>query len=744
MLSQRGHDHAFRGAVALEVGGLAAVHAASTALLAAAMRGYEPLLLEIEQLFASILGARRAAVLLRSDAWRPRDDLRADRAALSGPDVPRGVDLDAAAPSFCGDALLVPVRCGAVSVLVEGAAPSDEVVALSAAIARAAELALAVAEGRRLAAENLDEVEVMQDLAARILRSHDLEEILFAITHEAKRLLGADICGVMLREGDEIVMRRCVGHRAPETASLRMRAGQGVAGRVFATLEPYHVEDYLKCTAITSDFFALARAERVRSAFAAPLLAQRNISGVLEVWRRRPSTFTVQDGRRLMALANLASIAIDNARLYTTLERTVTELETANARLDAECAVIHASNAFQHELVRLLLEERSLAALIERAATHVQGPVVVFDEALDVAACAPRDGADLDDLREVVARRVRESAGKASDTLQCEHKGTTVLIHAVAAGVERFGWVAFAAAGEPHEGRALALRQVAVATALYYAERRAASLARAETLDALTWDLLEGADEARRAALSRARAMRVPIDRPLRVALCALESTFPQGADPDSGRAGRHLRQLDRAADLGHVQVLATGARGDRLAVLLDGVGVDEADRFGQRLVARLARENGGSPAVGLSTVCSDPLALPAAYREARIALDVACLRAPIRVAAYEQIGMVGLLLSLREQADLSRIIETVLGGLASADDAVHEPLLETLRTFFDTNCSQAATAQCLGIHPKTVSHRLGRLSELTGLDLSRHEDRLLADVALRLRELRRGPTVRR
>lgn len=36
-----------------------------------------------------------------------------------------------------------------------------------------------------------------------------------------------------------------------------------------------------------------------------------------------------------------------------------------------------------------------------------------------------------------------------------------------------------------------------------------------------------------------------------------------------------------------------------------------------------------------------------------------------------------------------------------------------------------------LGVHRKTVAHRPGRISELTGLDLSTHDDRLVADMAL-------------
>ena len=38
-----------------------------------------------------------------------------------------------------------------------------------------------------------------------------------------------------------------------------------------------------------------------------------------------------------------------------------------------------------------------------------------------------------------------------------------------------------------------------------------------------------------------------------------------------------------------------------------------------------------------------------------------------------------------------------------------------------------------LGVHPHTIDYRLGRLQELTGLDLRRAEDRLTLELAVRV-----------
>ena len=75
------------------------------------------------------------------------------------------------------------------------------------------------------------------------------------------------------------------------------------------------IEDYVHSEVISRDFFDLARAERVKSALAVPLLSQNVVTGVLEVWRRRPSQFTPQHTAELATLANLASIAIENVCL---------------------------------------------------------------------------------------------------------------------------------------------------------------------------------------------------------------------------------------------------------------------------------------------------------------------------------------------------------------------------------------------------------------------------------------------
>ncbi|MFX8624484.1 GAF domain-containing protein, partial [Acinetobacter baumannii] len=83
----------------------------------------------------------------------------------------------------------------------------------------------------------------------------------------------------------------------------------------------------------TRDFMPLARMEKVRSALAVPILSRDAIIGVLEVWRRRPVSFDAEDTPLLLALAGLASIAIDNALLLRAHAETAERLTVAYGEL---------------------------------------------------------------------------------------------------------------------------------------------------------------------------------------------------------------------------------------------------------------------------------------------------------------------------------------------------------------------------------------------------------------------------
>jgi GAF domain-containing protein len=295
--------------------------------------GLQAVFAEAEHSLAELAGGRSGRILLESAVgWRDWHQLDVAIDSAREDALPAAQQDAEALPALHDGRLTLPIRAGSILAWIDGIATPPDLQAMALA-ARYVDLAIAIGERHESAARNTRELQVLQDVATRILRSADLDEILLLVTHETKRLLASDICGVLMLEDEELVMRCCVGHFSVETAKLRMHAGIGVAGRALATDSPCCVENYVESEAISQDFMPLARAEKVRSALAVPIRAREATIGVLEVWRRRPSLYNEQDHGLLLALSGLAALAIDNARLLQSRARAAEKLAHANGEL---------------------------------------------------------------------------------------------------------------------------------------------------------------------------------------------------------------------------------------------------------------------------------------------------------------------------------------------------------------------------------------------------------------------------
>jgi sugar diacid utilization regulator/putative methionine-R-sulfoxide reductase with GAF domain len=710
-------------------------------IVAAAMRGqYELLIAEAERAVTRLFPGARARVLMRVGGnWR-------EWSALDGGAEPPGKAMPPDMhqwdqPRRYEGRAFVPIAVGAVGVWVDdlsaGSESSDELGVLRRCLA----LALQTCERQRIAAQNLDEVQALQRVATRILKIHDLGEILLHITQEAKRLLSADICGVLLRDGDQIAMRRCVGNHCPETAALRMGPGQGLAGRVLARREPSAVEDYLTSGVLSRDFFHLAEAEMIRSALAAPLLGRDTVIGVLEVWRRRPSTFTPLDTMRLVALANLTSIAIENAELYAGQQRIVEELGRANDALNQRYETVNSLSNLTQELMQVLLQGGGLSVIVNKASNFLEAGVAVVDNEGTPLAWSRIDCQDATIpavFSELLALRIRasraSSGGVDTDGSLGHWRAQPLVVES-----ETVGWV-LGYVGPKEAGiTEFTLAQVAMVAAVLRLEERAASRARSETIEAVIWDLLQSSEAACAAAVDRAADIKLDLEGPLRLFLCALGTTTTAGGlDQTPSSVRRAVGQVIEASKPTGLRAVAM--HGQSVAVVGGDESVDDVERAAQRMARKLEDELAGRVVtVGVSGPCKHARSLSVAYREAQIALDVAKQLGRTGAMVYDRAGVVGMLLSLRHEAGMRRFLELNFRQLLNEEEKHRDQLLQTLRVFFDVNCSQEAAATRLGVHRKTVAYRLAKICELTGLDLSTHDDRLVADLSLYVHRLIAG-----
>lgn len=139
---------------------------------------------------------------------------------------------------------------------------------------------------------------------------------------------------------------------------------------------------------------------------------------------------------------------------------------------------------------------------------------------------------------------------------------------------------------------------------------------------------------------------------------------------------------------------------------------------------------------VGVGGLCRSPTDIHRSYSQARRAVDVARrFGRRGQVVPFEELGLYRLLFQVADPAELRAFVEDVLGPLLAYDRKHQTDFVRTLATYLANNNSLQATARELMVHVNTMTYRIQRIQAITGLDLTRAEDCLLARVALKILE---------
>jgi DNA-binding PucR family transcriptional regulator len=85
---------------------------------------------------------------------------------------------------------------------------------------------------------------------------------------------------------------------------------------------------------------------------------------------------------------------------------------------------------------------------------------------------------------------------------------------------------------------------------------------------------------------------------------------------------------------------------------------------------------------------------------------------------------------------ELSGFYEQTLGPLVAYDEQYQTELVATLATYLEFDCNLAATAGTLFTHRHTVRYRLDRITELSGLDIGKTDDREKLSLGLKAMRL--------
>ncbi len=633
----------------------------------------------------------------------------------------------------------VPLRPGSLAAVVPRLLdPGSELATTTSIAAKMCDILVRDAERIENLRLLIGEVSDGPILPLEILSVRDTDQLLLSSVNAALQIVEADMAGVFLLEEGELVMRSCVGHRTAQTAHLRMHKGQGLAGQVLATGRPCAIDDYFASALITHDFDTLAEKEGAYAALAAPLAIGGDIIGVLEVWARRRSVFVESHERRIVEVAKLVAIAINNAREFERQQEAVSELSEARFTLQGRLAAIQDARAFQQTLGELLLKDAGLAALVRLTSTEIGSRTVVLSNEFDVIDAYPPIE-ESDNIRGEVSALAKAKHSQVADLNIQKVNDSWATLQSIAAGDDQLGWLYVTMEHAPDMAVELAIGEAFLHIALCQVMQRTADYVRSSEREEILWDLIEGTPASRLMAVDRSKWLRLQLGQPQRVLRGRLWDPEVELASAGSElvRSGRaRYRLLARLRDF----MAAEGAgelvalRGNELAAILPFTLLSKVRRIVDDICAIVGEFIPEvKPVWGVSGICERPFSLDRASREASTALRAAERLKAGTVASYDELGVVRLFVASQGDDSIREFVRQMLGNVIEYDERKDGRLLETLRIYFESNCSQQDAADRLFVHHKTVRYRLTRIEQLSGLDLSKHEDRINLDLALKV-----------
>lgn len=554
--------------------------------------------------------------------------------------------------------------------------------------------------------------------------SIELDPMLEGIVDLATEATGCHACFIYLLEDRQLTIRAASPVYADAVGEVRLGVDEGLTGWVASHRTPAFIRENAMSDP-RMKYVPLLEEERFQSMVAVPILARSGETiGVIVLHTEAPREFTEDTLKLLVHIASLVSGAIENAQLYDQVRRRVDTLTGLSAVAQAVAAASRASDiglAVTDGLRRLLRAE-----ICQLYRLDTGDRVTMLASAPDAADEQPV----LSAARLLLATLESGDARPAARTLWPELDVGDLLVAPLAAGGERIGLLcAGARTGHPFSEED---DKLARATALL----AAIAIKRAELIEGLTKsnivkDLFEAlAAGATGFAVSKAAELRCDLSSPY-LMVCA---------EPSAGREHRSGEWLIAAEEIAHElgalasdTAIESGPGPVRAVLGFRGRGQHPLER-----VLRACRELGERTcaAIGLSEFHDMPDDAPRAYREAVDAATVGrALLEDGGAIAYSEVGAYRYLVHITAEDAPHDRMRAAVDLLIAYDRKRRTSLLDTLERYLAERRSVIESARALFIHPNTLRQRLGRIQELTGLNIEQ-DDLLSLELAIKLARL--------
>ena len=205
--------------------------------------------------------------------------------------------------------------------------------------------------------ERTEGLQFLFNITREIYSTLGLREVMRTIVNKIVAVLNVDKCSILLfdKQSQSLMVR--FSHGLPKEAlkQTQIKPHEEISGRVFARKEPVLVKDIEK-----DERFAHVNRETyyTKSFISVPLMVQDNAIGVINVNdKKTKEAFSDDEFDFVQKLASEASVAIENARLYSSLQET---------SLDAFMALTSAIDDKDHYTKKHSLDVTKLSVAIAK------------------------------------------------------------------------------------------------------------------------------------------------------------------------------------------------------------------------------------------------------------------------------------------------------------------------------------------------------------------------------------------
>ena len=200
--------------------------------------------------------------------------------------------------------------------------------------------------------EKTREVDVLHRISESISNQLDLEAILKHIVEVVVEVTKADACLLYLLSDsqDELILRASKNPHPKLIGRITIGLGEGITGWVVAqertrVVIPSNANDDPRFK-----FFHNLPEDRYQAFVSVPIMAKKEVVGVINVQHKRPKRYRPDELALLSTIANQVGGAIENARLYDQMQRKALQVEMLS-----QVSETVASNRLIKDVLQLLV-----------------------------------------------------------------------------------------------------------------------------------------------------------------------------------------------------------------------------------------------------------------------------------------------------------------------------------------------------------------------------------------------------